>query len=307
MPRIYEMKSNDYHSVKKSRKLQKHIGDHLQDLAAFAFLDSDGDTDEAVDSELRARAASEHKTSRSDLSSIVLNFEHELDENYRRTSSQTEGFLSEGKIVHDMPELSEAVKWDKVYEFKWKLVGKPVEPEDDQNLETFVERFKSTISKPPSEQPPTLLEPDLSQTESIVDEYNAVLPSLERVEAEGNFRKAADKLDELTRKTRRDPIDDFPSLGEFSDAEIYAHAKSIKAVMEEFLKQKVLSEATRSRSSKFIDKWFQATFTIFKSNMQVLSVIPAPYLIIVKGFICLIEVSPHYHSKEADFLRFHIS
>jgi len=142
---------------------------------------------------------------------------------------------------------------------------------------------------------------------STVDGYNAVLPSLARMEAERNFRKAADKLNELARKKRRDPSDDFPSPGEFSDAEIYAHAKSIKTVMEEFLKKTVLSEATRSKSSKFIDKWFQATFTIFKSNVQVLSVIPNPYLVIANGFMCLIEVSTYYHTKDVDFLRFHIS
>jgi len=203
VPRIYEMKSNDYHSVKKSRKLQKHIGDHLQDLAAFAFLGSDGDTDEAVDSELRARAASEHKTSRSTLSSIVLNFEHELDEDNRLTS-QSEGFLSEGKTVHDTQELSEVVKWDEVYDFKWELVGKPVEPEDDQNLKTFVDRFKSTISIPPSKQPPiesSLSEPDLSPSGATFPMDLANLDSEERYK---RYVVALDFLDQSISKRQHD-------------------------------------------------------------------------------------------------------
>jgi hypothetical protein len=115
-----------------------------------------------------------------------------------------------------------------------------------------------------------------SHVESVQDEFPdpQLNPTLARKDAEKKFREAAEKLDELVRKTR--PVresDDFPTPSEFTDAAIYTHAKSIKAVMEEFLKQKNISEATRSKSSKFIDKWFQATFTIVKSTLQLLSVL----------------------------------
>ena len=111
--------------------------------------------------------------------------------------------------------------------------------------------------------------------ESVQDEYPdpQLKPIMARMAAERKFKQAADKLDELVQKTRPyREIDDFPTPSEFTDIAIYTPAKSIKAVMEEFLKQKVVSEATRSKCSKFLDKWFQATFTIVKSTRQLLSV-----------------------------------
>ena len=141
------------------------------------------------------------------------------------------------------------------------------------------DRESSATPNAPSGAPPPYeprADDSHSHVESVQDDFPdpQLNPTLARKEAEKKFREAADKLDELVRKTR--PVresDDFPTPSEFTDAAIYTHAKSIKAVMEEFLKQKNISEATRSKSSKFIDKWFQATFTIVKSTLQLLSVL----------------------------------
>jgi len=136
------------------------------------------------------------------------------------------------------------------------------------------DRENSTMGLSPPPYEPRA-EDSHSQAESVPGESPdiPVIPSMDRMEAERKFKEAANKLDELVRRTRPDrEVDDFPTPSEFTDAAIYTHAKSIKAIMEEFLKQKVVSEATRSKSSKFIDKWFQATFTIVKSTLQLLSV-----------------------------------
>ena len=91
-----------------------------------------------------------------------------------------------------------------------------------------------------------------------------------RIQAERNFRNAADKLDEVVRGTKLGSGDYFLSPGELSDVAIYTHANTINAGMEVFLKEKVVSEATGSKISKFIDKWFQATFIIVKSTVHIL-------------------------------------
>jgi hypothetical protein len=103
----------------------------------------------------------------------------------------------------------------------------------------------------------------------LVGSFSPDLP-VTRIQAERDFRNAADKLDELVRGTKPGRGDYFPSPGEFSDVAIYTHAQRINAGMEVFLKEKVASEVTRSKISKFMDKWFQATFIIVKSTVHIL-------------------------------------
>ena len=97
-------------------------------------------------------------------------------------------------------------------------------------------------------------------------------PTLARIQAEKKFKETAQKLEELVRKTKQVSGEEFETTPiDFSDAAIYKHAESIKAVMEEILKKR--SEVTRSKSGQFIDKWFQAMFTVVKSTVQMLSVL----------------------------------
>ena len=98
-------------------------------------------------------------------------------------------------------------------------------------------------------------------------------PTVARKEAERKFKEAADKLNELVKKNKREPgevVTDAPT--DFSDEAIKKHTQSIKAVMEDILRQKVESAATRSKTSEFIDKWIQATLPVVKATLQMLSV-----------------------------------
>lgn len=125
--------SKDSDLVKVSKKLQKHIGDHVLNFSLLAFLEPEEWGDSPGSDAINVR------DSQSSMISSAQSSDHELrgtDDIERRAQEE----FHQTSLTTDVPELKSDIDWETVQDTIREKKNLPELPENDPKLVTFVAR-----------------------------------------------------------------------------------------------------------------------------------------------------------------------